>query len=341
MKGKLQRLIVLLGCTALISGLLIGCGKQDDEGAENSAQDVQSVDNQEENGSNEVEKEEKTIKAVMVSVMSGGEYWGPIEKGFLESCEKYGWEGEYWSPVTANSGTEMVELIETAITQKYDVISTCITDPDIFRDVLVRAHEQGIVLIAETAPSYDLCDAFVGQDQVAMHYENGKWLAEYAMEQGETELNVLTIQTIMTTDQNANRDSFMKGLEDNFDGIVNDLGQETCDSNAATAQDKIAATYVAHPELNVIGNIESYAAIGAAAFIHDNGLQGKIYAMGLSETDEIVEAVLNGDLVANSVGDYYPLGQAVVEVAKQILDGEENPSFPISGVEIRTADDYQ
>lgn len=338
MKKNVKRFVTLVACMAMTCGIVAGCGNTIN--TDTPADTVADVDEDTDVATGQ-QTDEESIKAVMVSVMSGGDYWGPIEEGFLETCEKYGWEGEYWSPVTTNSGTEMVELIETAITQGYDVISTCITDPDIFRDVLTRAREEGIILIAETAPSYDLCDAFVGQDQVAMFYDIGTWMAEYAMEQEETELNVLTIQTTMATDQNANRDSFMQALKDTFEGPVNDLGQETCDSNAATAQDKISAAYVAYPELNVVGSIESYAAIGAAAFIRDNGLQGKIYSMGLSETEEIIEAVKDGILCANSTGDYYPLGQAVVEVAKQILDGEENPSYPVSGAKIYTAEDYQ
>jgi len=116
------------------------------------------------------------IKAVMVSVMNGGDYWGPIEEGFLETCESYGWTGEYWSPVTTNSGTEMVELIETAITQGYDVISTCVTDANIFSDVLTRAREAGITVIGTTAPAEGLLDAFVGFDQYQLGYNHGQFI---------------------------------------------------------------------------------------------------------------------------------------------------------------------
>jgi len=263
------------------------------------------------------------IKAVMVSVMNGGDYWGPIEEGFLETCESYGWTGEYWSPVTTNSGTEMVELIETAITQGYDVISTCVTDANIFSDVLTRAREAGITVIGTTAPAEGLLDAFVGFDQYQLGYNHGQFIASLAKNDGVTELNVVTVQTVMATDQNAQRQGFMDGLAAAFNGPINDLAQETNDSNAATTQDKLNAIFVAHPELNVCGCLESYASVGAAVFIEENGLKGKFYAVGALLGDDMIEWMENGILVGTSYMDVKQFGVEVVKAAKAIREGQE------------------
>lgn len=310
MKNNVRRLLAMLLSVVLVCSVFAACSNEVAGEPSGNAGKVEQGD-------------EEQIKAVLVSVMSGGDYWGPIEEGFLETCEKYGWHGEYWAPVTTNSGAEMVELIETAITQGFDVISTCITDPNVFNDVLTRAKEAGIVLVATTAPSYDLCDVQVGMDMNANKYEMGAWMAKYAMEQGFTELNVVTFQTMMATDQNEQRDYYMQGLIDTFDGPVNDLGQETCESNAATTQDKLGAIYVAHPELNMIGGLESYAVIGAASFVQDNALQGKVLTVGNFLTEDTLAYFENDVIIGTGVTDCKPLGINIVEAAKQIMDGVE------------------
>lgn len=283
------------------------------------------------------------VKAVMVSVMSGGEYWGPIEEGFISQCEEYGWQGEYWAPVNVNDGTQMVELIESAITQGYKVISTCITDPDIFSDVLTRAKEAGCILIANTAPSYDLCDVFIGTDQETQAYQAGVWMGEYANENGFEQISFLTMQTMLATDQNANRDAFVKGFTETYTGEVTDLGQETCESNAATAQDKFAATYTANPEMNLAAPVaDNYGALGAGAFITDNGLQGKVLSYGNGTDEATLEYVENGSLQMTQVSDYTILGERTAMAAYQILNGEEvTANEGISGAQFMTLEDLK
>lgn len=324
---------------ALMAGVMIvgltACGSESNQ-AEQPATAEESSENIGENS-------EEPIKAVMVSVMSGGEYWGPIEEGFLKQCEEYGWQGEYWAPVNVNDGSQMVELIESAVTQGYKVISTCITDPDIFSDVLTRAKEAGCILIANTAPSYDLCDTFIGVDQETQEYEVGIWMGEYANEHGFEQINFMTMQTMLATDQNANHDAFIKGFTETFKGEITDLGQETCESNAATAQDKFAATYTAHPEMNLLAPVaDNYGALGAGAFITDNNLQGKVLSWGPGSDEAILEYVENGSFQMAMVGDYTILGERTAMAAYQILNGEElTADQGVSGAEFLTLDDLK
>ena len=264
-----------------------------------------------------------TVKIVTIGVQSGGSYWGNIEKGFTEACEELGWEGDYWTPQNAGNDSEMVQLAENALTQGYDVICMEINDLDMYGDVISRAKEDGVKLISLTDVGEENCDAFVGIDSYASGYSQGEKIAEFAKELGYDSINYVTL---MSTTDNAsqlkNRQGIADAMSENFDGEINEIDIAARDSNAATAQDKLSAFYLANPDLNAVASVDLYAALGAAQFVDENGLQGKFIATGLELTADAFNRVLDGDLMATSSVDSVGIGKNFCYVAQKILNGE-------------------
>lgn len=265
-----------------------------------------------------------TVKIVTIGVQSGGSYWGNIEKGFTEACEELGWEGDYWTPQNAGNDSEMVQLAENALTQGYDVICMEINDLDMYGDVISRAKEDGVKLISLTDVGEENCDAFVGIDSYASGYSQGEKIAEFAKELGYDSINYVTL---MSTTDNAsqlkNRQGIADAMSENFDGEINEIDIAATDSNAATAQDKLSAFYLANPDLNAVASVDLYAALGAAQFVDENGLQGKFIATGLELTADAFNRVLDGDLMATSSVDSVGIGKNFCYVAQKILNGED------------------
>lgn len=264
-----------------------------------------------------------TVKIVTIGVQSGGSYWGNIEKGFTEACEELGWEGDYWTPQNAGNDSEMVQLAENALTQGYDVICMEINDLDMYGDVISRAKEDGVKLISLTDVGEENCDAFVGIDSYASGYSQGEKIAEFAKELGYDSINYVTL---MSTTDNAsqlkNRQGIADAMSENFDGEINEIDIAATDSNAATAQDELSAFYLANPDLNAVASVDLYAALGAAQFVDENGLQGKFIATGLELTADAFNRVLDGDLMATSSVDSVGIGKNFCYVAQKILNGE-------------------
>ena len=264
-----------------------------------------------------------TVKIVTIGVQSGGSYWGNIEKGFTEACDELGWEGDYWTPQNAGNDSEMVQLAENALTQGYDVICMEINDLDMYGDVISRAKEDGVKLISLTDVGEENCDAFVGIDSYASGYSQGEKIAEFAKELGYDSINYVTL---MSTTDNAsqlkNRQGIADAMSENFDGEINEIDIAATDSNAATAQDKLSAFYLANPDLNAVASVDLYAALGAAQFVDENGLQGKFIATGLELTADAFNRVLDGDLMATSSVDSVGIGKNFCYVAQKILNGE-------------------
>lgn len=264
------------------------------------------------------------VKIVTIGVQSGGSYWGNIEKGFTEACEELGWKGDYWTPQNAGNDSEMVQLAENALTQGYDVICMEINDLDMYGDVITRAKEEGVKLISLTDVGEENCDAFVGIDSYASGYSQGEQIAKFA---NDLEYEAVHYVTLMSTTDNAsqlkNREGIADAIADNFEGEINEIDIAATDSNAATAQDKLSALYLANPELNAVGCVDLYAALGAAQFVSENGLQGEFIATGLELTADAFGRVLDGDLMATSSVDSAGIGKNFCYVAQKILNGED------------------
>lgn len=273
--------------------------------------------------SKQSETSTEPIKIVAIGVQSGGSYWGNIEKGFTQACEELGWKGDYWTPQNAGNDTEMVQLCENALTQGYDVVCLEINDLDMYGDFITRAKEKGVTIISLTDVGEEYCDAFVGIDSYASGYSQGKQIANFANELRYESLNYVTL---MSTTDNAsqikNKNGIADALKSNFKGTINEIAVAATDSNAATAQDKLNAYYLANPDLNAVACADLYGALGAGQFVSENGLQGKFIATGLELTADAFKRVKDGDLMATSSVDSLGIGKNFCYVADKIIKGE-------------------
>lgn len=67
---------------------------------------------------------------MFVSIVTGGVAWGSAQKGFEDALDELGWTGQYVSPTTPNDMAGVINLLDTAVTNKADGIITVILDPD-------------------------------------------------------------------------------------------------------------------------------------------------------------------------------------------------------------------
>ncbi len=266
--------------------------------------------------------EDGAVKAVMISVMAGGSYWAPIEKGWLDQCESYGWQGEYWTPVTTNSQTEMIELAESAISQGYKILCVCGTDANMWADVVGRAKEAGCIVLGVAADmGPELLECCVGPDYYTMGYESGQYMANMMNEDGVAECNFFSIQTMFGSGQDDQRQGFLDALKDTFAGPVTDLGADTNDSSASVAQDKLNATYLVNPGMNAYYGVETYAMVAGASFVEEHGLQGEFYCATPDAEVENLQLLLDGAYTQGGQLDCYGEGISCAEAAKTLLDG--------------------
>ncbi len=317
---KNKRVYVCMLAAVMGLALLGGCSNGSDSAASTAAAKTEEPKDASSAGQDSKESsEKKQLKVYQISVMSGGAAWGQDEKGFMEACAELGWDGQYLAPSAANVASDMVNLTETAITNGADIIMPCVTDPDVFADVLERAKERGIIVIGLAAGDENTCDAMIGTDPVNLGKNAAEALVK-AVPEGEA-INVCTMQTQLTqTGQNNQRQAFEDRLKE-LRPDANVISYEECDSSATKAVDKLSALYLAHPELNGVVSFDSYAGLGGAAFVEEKGLQGKFHVIGIDDAPEILRAIQDKTMDCTVAQMWYDIGYQSCYLAKTIYEG--------------------
>lgn len=332
--------ILALFMVVIIGFSVVACGSNGNNADNSGGASNESTESGSGSSSADNTSSGEPVKAVMISVMSGGSTWGPIEEGWRKAAEEIGWQAEYWSPVTTNNNSEMIELMESAITQGYKVISICASDVNMWGDVIKRAQDAGCIVagvLTDLGEEYmDFCAGF---NFYSTGYQEGEYLAKVLNEDGVTEANFFTIQTIFDggeDGQDSQRRGFVDAMTEYFEGTLNDLGADTCDSSAATAQDKLNATYLIHPDMNCYYGLETYAMVAGASFVEEHGLQGKFYNSAPDALVENLQLMLDGAYSHCTYSDCYSLGYKSIGAAKTLVDNEtlEERFIPLDQIKI-------
>ena len=302
---KKRLLAFALAAALALSLILAGCSPASPSSAAGST----------ESGSGTSAAGGEAVKAYFVGPMSGGAAWGQAEKGFMQACEDLGWEGQYLAPQSSNSNTDMVNLAETAITNGADVLAISVNDVEMFADMLDRAREAGVTVIAVTGDDPDRCDAQIGTDPSTI----GESAAEALVEAMDgKDIYVATMQTALTnTMQNTARTAFEAKLAELAPDatIVENL---ECNSNAATA---------------------SYAGLGAASYVEENGLEDEFVVIGMDDAPEILRAVKGGTMTCTVAMEWYATGYGACTLAQTIREGGSVEYNNDAGARVLFADD--
>lgn len=261
------------------------------------------------------------VNAYFVTIVSGGVAWGAAERGFLDACKDLGWDGQFCAPTTANDKQQVINLIETAVTNGADVILACIQDKEMAEEVLNRAKEQNIVVITtNTKAGEDLTNAWIGTDPVGMGKSQAAVVLAEAEKAGLENITLAYIQTRLgSTTQNQQFEVMCEEIKKVYPDAI--LLQDECNSNAQTAADKLAAYRMAYPELNVVVSMDGYGAPGIANYVEGEKLEDSLIAIGVDDSPEILEFVKNGVLRCTIAQNFYAIGYEGCELAKIVLDG--------------------
>lgn len=289
--------------------------------------------------SNEPPKESKFI--MFASVLTGGGAWGPCQKGFEDALAEIGWTGQYVSPTNANDIAAIVDLGDTAVTNKADGIITLIMPGGQSNDFLARAKEADIPVVSvNTYATPEQHLAWIGTDPVNM----GKVQADVvlrAIESGEygqyDNITACYIQTLLSAEtQNQQFAAFSEVIKEKYPNAV--LIQDESNSDAAQASDKVAALLKTYPEMNAIVAADGYGCPGIANYIQGEGLQDKIAVIGLDDTQEALNYVRSGVLYCTVAQDFYKMGYQAVYFLKDYFDGKTVPYANDSGAPVITAE---
>lgn len=279
---------------------------------------------------------------MFVSIVTGGVAWGSAQKGFEDALEELGWTGQYVSPTTANDTAGVITLLDTAVTNEADGIITVILDSNQAADVLGKAREAQIpVVTCNTYTTPELQDCWIGTDPVNMGITQAETAISYLKSEKYSSFDHVTacyIQTTLETEtQNLQYEAFCERIKEDYPEAT--LIQEECNSDAATASDKLAALLKSYPDLNVVISQDGYGCPGIANYVESEGLQDQLIVVGIDDSAEILGYVSNGALDCTIAQDFYKMGYEAVNYIKDIKEGNAPEFDNDSGTIVITPDE--
>lgn len=336
MKKMLKRfLAILLSCILVIS--LVACAK-DDKPADTSKEpagsktedkkDDKKDDTKDKATEDKKDDSTKALEVYFISPMVGGAAWGICERGFFEKCKELGWNGHWLGPNTIASVTEMVELAETAVSNRADIIIGAWNDKEAYISTLQRAKDAGIVLLGYNYFIDGFTEAYLGIDPVKLGQVQAETLdANFPKDE---QINFVYMQGNLASQSHIkNHDAFIARLKELRPDAV-EVAWEECQSNVQVANEKMSALILANPEINAFIGNDGNGSIGVAALVEERGLYD-MYVQGIDGGGEILQAVQAGSLDCTVIQDWYTAGQLAAELALKVYNGEKVEQFTGAG----------
>ena len=223
-------------------------------------------------------------------------FWQAVQKGYEDACAKLAANCQMIYVQTDGSIPEQVANMEAALARSPDALITSIVDNTAFDDVIQRARDAGVIVIASNVDDLEGAagnarQAFVGQGFVPAGY--GLARAQWANMPAEGPLHILV--GVSGPGQNWS-ESRALGVTNYLDEMIaanpdRSITYEKIDSGTdlAIVADRVGAYLAARPETNAYFDTGFWHA-GVAGVLRDRGIEpGKVLLAGF----DIVPVVLD------------------------------------------------
>ena len=274
-------------------------------------------------------------KIAVVPKMTNIGWFQRMEEGVNEYNEANGTEYVYRGSA---EGADQAGIVEQMLAEDWDAICVVPFDSESLAPVLEKAREQGIVVITHEAASmdpkyfdYDI-EAFVNADY-------GKHLAEAISEftggEGKYIQFVGSLNSVSHNEWCDAADEYFAA-----ETSMEKIGRYETGDDTTSSYNQTKELLQANPDIAAIEGSASTDVVGAAQAVDELGLGGKIAVIGTSMTSLASSYVDKGVIQTFSVWDPAKAGQAMIELAKYVLDNEgaAPESLPVEGYEELTPD---
>lgn len=236
---------------------------------------------------------------VFVAFNTGLPYWQEAEAGLNDAAKQMGVKAELTGPA-AFSADEELKAFQQAVAQKPSGILLSASTPEVFREPISAAMQQGIPVICVDADSPESNRVlFVGTDNFRAGQESGKRMGELLKGKG----NVVVI----TIPGQFNLGERVRGVNEalkKFPGIK--IGKTIDDKgDPRNAYDAISAMLQTKDKPDGIISLEASGGSGAADALHRIDLTGKIPIVAFDKDPETLEWIQRGAITATVVQKPY------------------------------------
>lgn len=261
-------------------------------------------------------------------------YWVDARKGMEDEAKKLGIKAEFLGPDT-DDAAKQASIFESILAKKPLGIAISPNDPASVREIITRATEMGIPVIAWDGPVPDSkVLGYIGTDNVAAGEKEGEALAQAIGNKGKV---AIIIGNLGATNLNQRLQGVKKALA-KYPGIQIVATEESGES-VATAQSKAETVLQAHPDLVGFAGIGGSDLPGIAGALKSANKCGTTKAVGFDVVPQGIDGMKGG--CVNALISQKPFGMTAQ--ALQILvdfhtkKSTMQPNFNVdTGVEVVT-----
>lgn len=316
MKNTRKRLIALLTLSAMMAGMLVGCGSG---GAAASSAGGSAAASSGAASSADASGEKKVVGVVLNHTQDV--FMKNLERGVKEAAEEFG-NLEVKIVESGQDPVKQLSQVEQFVSEGVDIIALNPTNQEASATAIDTAVAAGIPIFTFNTTSTDeaqaKCVTYIGSDAVESGRIQGQYVAEEILHGSG---KVAYIQAIIGHQAQIDREKgFLEVLENYpdieivLDGSANFKQDETMELTenwlqSGTAFDVIVAQ----------GNDMAY---GAYLALEDAGKVGEIAISAIDMSDDIARCIEDGSIANSVFQDAFGQGHGAVEYADKILKGE-------------------
>lgn len=313
----MKKLIALL-LAAMMVFSLAACGKQAEE-----------------------KKTDDKYEIVVVPKDSSNPWFVRMDTGVKEYAKAHPEVNVYQKGTDQIDATLQAQLVEDLIAQKVDAICVVPVDIQSMDQVLKKARDAGIVVIAHegsalTNVDYDI-EAFsnAGYGQFIMD--------NLAQAMGEEGVYTTMVADLTNGSHNEWADAAVAYQKEAYPNmtLLEAMPRVESHDNGDTAYNVAKECIKAYPELKGIMGTSSFDAPGVARAIVELGLTDKFFTTGTGMPADNAELLKSGTIKSLTLWDPAVAGQAMIALATKVLDGEKIEGPVDLGVEGYTAMEFR
>lgn len=332
---KRKSLLALGMVVAMTATMMAGCGSSSSDSSTAASDSTEAADTADTSADAAAEESKGgDYKIAVVPKMTNIGWFQRMEEGVNDYNKENGTDYVYRGSA---EGADQAGIVEQMLAEDWDAICVVPFDSESLAPVLEKAREQGIVVITHEASSmdpkyfdYDI-EAFVNADY-GTHFAEA--LSDITGGEGTYIQFVGDLNSV-------SHNEWCDAADEYFAANTNmkKLGRYETGDDTTSSYNQTKELLQANPDITAIEGSASTDVVGAAQAVDELGLTGKVAVVGTSMTS-IARNYVEKDVINTfSVWDPAKAGQAMIELAIDVLDNGEAPdALNVEGYESLTAD---
>ncbi|MBF8436952.1 D-ribose ABC transporter substrate-binding protein [Halanaerobiaceae bacterium Z-7014] len=220
-----------------------------------------------------------------------------------------------------DAATQM-SSVEDLVIQGMDLIAINPVDGDAIVPAIEEADMMNIPVITVDRGAETDVAVHIASDNV----EGGRMAAEYMAEMLNNEGRVIELEGIPGTSAARERGEGFNEVMDEIEGIEI-IARQPADFNRAQGMSVMEDLLEAHENIDAVFAHNDEMALGAIEAIDAAGLTDEIMVVGFDAIGDALTAIEEGTLAATIAQQPHEMGRLTIEMAVQLLDGEEVDEF--------------